>query len=84
MPGESFDAASEPNYGDGHNKPRRPKQRDDQRRFIGVQFDCCRTYSRIYINPLRTEFIGHCPRCGKQICIKVSPDGTDASFFTAR
>ncbi len=53
------------------------------RPFLGVQFDCCRTYNRIYINRDRTAFVGHCPKCGKQVRAEISPDGTDTKFFSA-
>ena len=81
MAGESFDASSEPTRGSkGNNKK---QASPDRRQFLGVQFDCCRTYSRIYINRDRTAFVGHCPKCGKQIHVKISPDGMDAKFFSA-
>ena len=77
----SFDASSEPNTRSSDNTD--SKQQRDQRHFLGVRFDCCRTYSRIYINQNQTAFVGHCPRCGKQIHVKISPDGMDAKFFSA-
>ena len=81
MPGESFDAASEPNT--RLSDKMEGASGRGQRRFLGVRFDCCRTYSRIYINQSQTAFVWHCPRCGEQIHIIISPDGTDAKFFSA-
>lgn len=56
-------------------------EKKEERPFIGVVFKCCKVYSRIYLNKQRTAFVGWCPRCAKQIRIKVSPDGTDSRFF---
>jgi hypothetical protein len=53
------------------------------RPFVGMHFTCCDIYTRIYLNTERTMFFGHCPRCGRRVQIKVSPDGSDSRFFTA-
>ena len=81
MAGQSFDASSEPNSRSGDNTKRDGS--GQKRRFLGVRFDCCRTYGRVYINHQQTAFVGHCPRCGKQVHFKISPDGVDAQFFSA-
>jgi len=53
------------------------------RPFIGMMFKCCKVYSRIYLNRKRTAFVGWCPKCAEKVEVKVSPDGTDSSFFSA-
>lgn len=77
MPGESFDASSEP------HEVGRPEERTGPRRFVGVRFECCRVYCRIYINREQTAYVGNCPRCGRQVRLRIGPEGTDARFFTA-
>ena len=53
------------------------------RSFLGVNFACCGVYARIYVNPERSAYLGHCPRCGRPLQIKIGPGGSDQRFFTA-
>lgn len=53
------------------------------RPYLGVHFACCSVYARVYMCEDRTAYLGHCPRCGKPLQIKIGPGGTDARFFTA-
>lgn len=54
---------------------------DDHRPFIGLEFACCKTYSRVYANAEHTAFVGRCPRCAKPVQIRISPDGQPGQFF---
>jgi hypothetical protein len=54
-----------------------------KRPFIGINFQCCRVYARIYLNVAGTAFVGWCPKCAKKAEIKVSSEGSDTRFFTA-
>ena len=53
------------------------------RPWLGVLFDCCDVYYRIYRNEEGTAYEGRCPRCGGRLRIGVGPDGVEARFFRA-
>jgi hypothetical protein len=59
------------------------KQSGQKRPFIGIHFQCCRVYSRIYLNAAGTAFVGWCPKCAKKAEIFVSTTGSSSRFFTA-
>ena len=54
------------------------------KRFIGIHFECCNVYRRIYINKERNAYEGHCPKCLGEIKVRIGSEGTDSRFFTAR
>jgi hypothetical protein len=55
----------------------------EKRPFLGVHFDCCSVYSRIYLNKKETAFVGWCPKCAKKVEVKISPTGSKTRFFSA-
>lgn len=55
----------------------------DQKKFIGVRFNCCGLYVRVYVNKAGTAYEGRCPKCAKPIRLKIGPGGTDNRFFEA-
>ncbi len=52
--------------------------------FIGIKFDCCNVYNRIYINKEKTAYEGRCPKCLRKISVKISKDGASTRFFSAQ
>ena len=61
-----------------HRGARLPK-----RHWIGVRFDCCNVYHRIYKSKDGKFYRGRCPRCLRKVRLRVGPEGTDARFFVA-
>jgi hypothetical protein len=52
-----------------------------RRKYLGVLFEECNIYTRIYINKEGTAYVGFCPRCSRKVVIKVGKDGVDNRFF---
>ena len=56
----------------------------EQRKYIGIQFDCCGVYARIYQNKEGTAYVGRCPRCLRTVRVKIGEGGTGQRFFRGR
>lgn len=52
-----------------------------RRPFIGVFFDCCGTYQRVYLERAGTFFSGRCPRCAKLLKVKAAAWGDSRRMF---
>jgi len=51
--------------------------------YLGIMFNCCSVYSRIYKNKAGTAYVGRCPKCLKNVKIQVGEGGTSGRFFNA-
>jgi|CXWL01.1.fsa_nt_gi hypothetical protein len=53
------------------------------RPWVGIRFECCSVYTRVYRNPEGTAYLGYCPRCLKKVRLAVGPGGVSSRFFKA-
>lgn len=76
-PGSQLDLSSDAAPTKGPGEDRRGK-------FLGVTFECCGVYARIYQNRAGDAYEGRCPRCMGRIHVGIGPEGGNTRFFVAR
>ncbi len=59
-------------------------EENNRRNFLGILFECCNVYGRIYKNKEQTHYVGFCPKCMRQVRVKIGEGGTSQRFFKAR
>ena len=57
------------------------KKQRKPRPYIGIRWECCKVYSRIYLNHKGRAYVGWCPKCGKRVQLDLSPTGSKNRFF---
>ena len=55
----------------------------NKRPYLGIMFNCCGVYGRIYKNKEGTAYVGRCPKCMRNIKVPVGKGGTEQRFFNA-
>ncbi len=75
MTGENLDLSSDHTGGDSSDSTAAG------RRFLGLQFDFCGVYTRVYVNQDETVYEGNCPKCARPVRLEIGPGGTSSRFF---
>jgi hypothetical protein len=68
--------------GDAHDDPPEREAVAPQP-YIGVLFECCSVYVRVYRQPGQMVYLARCPRCLRTARVRVGKDGTDERLFRA-
>lgn len=55
-----------------------------QKKFLGIMFECCNVYRRIYINKEGNAYEGRCPKCFAKVKVLIGEGGSDTRIFRAR
>lgn len=54
------------------------------RPYICVLFECCDVYARIYRQVGQPYYSGRCPKCLRELHVRVGQEGTSCRFFRAQ
>ena len=54
-----------------------------QKNFLGIYFECCNIYTRIYKNKTGDAYEGKCPKCFKKVFVPIGDKGSAERFFKA-
>lgn len=57
------------------------EQNTPKRQFLGIWFECCHVYGRIYKTKDGTAYTGRCPKCLRPARVRVGGEGTNRRFF---
>ena len=60
------------------------RQQAGKRPFLGVMFDCCKVYTRLYLHRNGLLYEGRCPRCRKQVRFVVGQGGSETRIWRVR
>lgn len=60
------------------------KSKIQKRDFLGITFECCNVYTRIYKNKEGTAYEGRCPKCLRPVRVPIGKGGSGQRFFRGR
>ena len=62
-------------------------EQPQKRKFLGIWFQCCHVYGRLYPNKEGTKYTGRCPKCMRILNVDIdanSKKATNRRFFRGR
>lgn len=51
--------------------------------YLGIMFNCCKVYTRIYKNKAGDAYIGRCPKCSRSVRVSIGEGGVNQRIFYA-
>jgi hypothetical protein len=79
LPGQSLDvtwpATGRP---DANDAPRATRP------WLGIYFECCDVYARVFRQSNARQYVGQCPKCGRSVRVAVGPGGVPSRLFRAK
>lgn len=60
-----------------------PAHRQGARPYLGIYFECCHVYARVYRRADQPQYVARCPRCLRAAKIRVAADGSRKRMFIA-
>jgi hypothetical protein len=76
MPLDVYDNLGDPADDLGH-------ETGHPRPYLGILFECCGVYARVYRQTDAAFYRGRCPKCWRIAHVRVGRDGTPTRFFRA-
>ena len=61
------------------------KEQTSKRKFLGIWFECCHVYGRLYKNKEGSHYVGRCPKCLRSVKVRISAESENATnrrFFS--
>jgi hypothetical protein len=56
----------------------------EKRPYLGIQFECCQVYQRVYRDPSGRFYNLRCPKCLRGMRVRVGKGGSANRFFKVR
>lgn len=60
------------------------ENKSNKSNYLGIMFNCCNIYARIYKNKDGTAYVGRCPKCLRTVKVPIGEGGTNVRFFNAQ
>ncbi len=58
-------------------------EKKEKKAYLGIMFNCCNVYTRIYKNKTGDAYVGRCPKCSRGVRVEIGQGGTNQRIFYA-